>query len=105
MMPDYKETVLKYKDMVYRIAFAQCSCRQDAEDVFQDVFFKLYNLDSDFADEEHLKASSCAVRHGSESERSLPKIFPLTVRKIRRKERQLSLLLPRSGRCRRSTVP
>lgn len=56
MKYDYKEAVLKYKDMVYRIAFAQCSCRQDAEDVFQDVFFKLYNLDSDFADEEHLKA-------------------------------------------------
>jgi len=56
MKSDYKEVVLKYKDMVYRIAFAQCSCRQDAEDVFQDVFFKLYNSDGDFADEEHLKA-------------------------------------------------
>lgn len=56
MKYDYKEAVLKYKDMVYRIAFAQCSCRQDAEDVFQDVFFKLYNSDGDFADEEHLKA-------------------------------------------------
>lgn len=56
MKPDYKETVLAYKDMVYRIAFVQCPCRQDAEDVFQDVFFKLYGFDGDFSDEEHLKS-------------------------------------------------
>lgn len=56
MKPDYIETVLAYKDMVYRIAFAQCPCRQDAEDVFQDVFFKLYSFDGDFFDEEHLKS-------------------------------------------------
>lgn len=56
MKPDYKETVLTYKDMVYRIAYAQCPCRQDAEDVFQEVFFKLCGLEGDFADEEHLKA-------------------------------------------------
>lgn len=56
MKPDYKETVLTYKDMVYRIAFAQCPCRQDAEDVFQEVFLKLYDLDGDFKDGEHLKA-------------------------------------------------
>ena len=42
MKPNYEETVLRYKDMVYRIAFAGCPCRQDAEDVFQDVFLKLY---------------------------------------------------------------
>lgn len=56
MKPDYRETVLSYKDMVYRIAFAQCPCRQDAEDVFQDVFFKLYSFEADFSDEEHLKS-------------------------------------------------
>lgn len=56
MKPDYRETVLAYKDMVYRIAFVQCPCRQDAEDVFQDVFFKLYGFDGDFSDEEHLKS-------------------------------------------------
>ncbi|MDE5859170.1 MAG: sigma-70 family RNA polymerase sigma factor, partial [Oscillospiraceae bacterium] len=59
----YEETVLRYKDMVYRIAFAQCSCREDAEDVFQDVFLKLYKqLESQkngsdfFESEEHLKS-------------------------------------------------
>lgn len=56
MKPDYKETVLAYKDTVYRIAYAQCPCRQDAEDVFQDVFFKLYGFDGEFSDEEHLKS-------------------------------------------------
>lgn len=56
MTPDYKETVLAYKDTVYRIAFLQCPCRQDAEDVFQEVFFKLYSGGVDFRDEEHLKA-------------------------------------------------
>ncbi|MBD5139864.1 MAG: hypothetical protein HDT25_00380 [Ruminococcus sp.] len=44
MKPNYEETVLRYKDMVYRIAFAQCPCRQDAEDVFQDVFLKLCTI-------------------------------------------------------------
>lgn len=56
MKPDYKEAVMRCKDTVYRIAYAQCPSRQDAEDVFQDVFLKLYNFDGDFADEEHLKA-------------------------------------------------
>lgn len=56
MKPNYEDTVLRYKDMVYRIAFAQCPCRQDAEDVFQDVFLKLYNFNGDFSDEEHLKS-------------------------------------------------
>ena len=46
MKPDYTKAVLTYKDTVYRIAFAQCPCRQDAEDVFQDVFLSCtaYNM-------------------------------------------------------------
>lgn len=56
MIPDYDETVHRYKDMVYRIAFAGCPCRQDAEDVFQDVFFKLYSCKKEFDSEEHLKS-------------------------------------------------
>lgn len=56
MIPDYEETVRRYKDTVYRIAFAGCSCRQDAEDVFQDVFFKLYICKKEFDSEEHLRA-------------------------------------------------
>lgn len=56
MKPNYEETVLRYKDMVYRIAFAGCPCRQDAEDVFQDVFLKLYSHAGDFSDEEHVKS-------------------------------------------------
>lgn len=55
MKPNYEEAVLSYKDMVYHIAFAQCPCRQDAKDVFQDVFLKLYKWSGEFQNEEHLK--------------------------------------------------
>ena len=56
MKPDYEETVLRYKDMVYRIAFARCTCRQDAEDVFQDVFLNLYRYRGEFDSDEHLRS-------------------------------------------------
>lgn len=56
MKPNYEDTVLRYKDMVYRIAFSRCNCRQDAEDVFQDVFLKLYRCRAEFDSEEHLRA-------------------------------------------------
>ncbi len=55
MKLNYEETVLRYKDTVYRIAFARCPCKQDAEDVFQEVFLKLYSCREDFESEEHLK--------------------------------------------------
>lgn len=55
MKTDYEETVLRYKDIVYRIAFARCPCRQDAEDVFQDVFFALCRCRKDFESDEHLR--------------------------------------------------
>lgn len=56
MKPNYEDTVLRYKDMVYRIAFARCPCRQDAEDVFQDVFLKLYSCRGEFDSEDHLRS-------------------------------------------------
>lgn len=56
MKPNYEDTVLRYKDMVYRIAFARCTCRQDAEDVFQDVFLKLYSYRGEFDSDEHLRS-------------------------------------------------
>ena len=56
MKPDYEETVLRYKDMVYRIAFARCTYRQDAEDVFQDVFLNLYRYRGEFDSDEHLRS-------------------------------------------------
>ncbi len=56
MKPDYNEAVGRYKDTVYKIAFVQCDTKEDAEDVFQEVFLKLLMYNGEFSDEEHLKA-------------------------------------------------
>lgn len=55
MKPDYRQTVLAYKDTVYRIAYSQCSCREDAEDIFQDVFLTLCREKREFDSEDHLR--------------------------------------------------
>ncbi|MDE7293266.1 MAG: RNA polymerase sigma factor [Oscillospiraceae bacterium] len=55
MKLNYEEAVLRHKDTVYRIAFARCPCKQDAEDVFQEVFLKLYRCRKDFESDEHLR--------------------------------------------------
>lgn len=36
-----EEVIEKYADLVYRIALSQSKHRQDAEDIFQDVFLSL----------------------------------------------------------------
>ena len=54
MRPDYEQTVMRYKDMVYRIAFVQCP--SDADDVFQETFLRLLTCPKEFDSEEHLKA-------------------------------------------------
>lgn len=54
MRPDYEQTVMHYKDMVYRIAFVQC--QSDADDVFQETFLRLLTCPKEFDSEEHLKA-------------------------------------------------
>ncbi len=56
MKPDYNEAVGRYKDTVYKIAFVQCDAKEDAEDVFQEVFLKLLMYNGEFSDDEHLKA-------------------------------------------------
>lgn len=73
MKPDYSETVLRYKDTVYKIAFAQCGSYSDADDVFQEVFLKLLQHTGGFKSEEHLKAwlikvtvNCCRLLHRSE---------------------------------------
>ena len=52
---EYVKAVRTYADMVFRIAVNYCKRIQDAEDIVQDVFLKLYQHDKAFADEEHLK--------------------------------------------------
>lgn len=50
------ETIRKYSDMVYRLAFARTQNRFDAEDIYQDVFMKLFSQERNFESEEHKKA-------------------------------------------------
>lgn len=52
---EYRAAVQRYRDMVWRVALNACRQTQDAEDVVQDVFLKLYTTRREFADEEHLK--------------------------------------------------
>lgn len=46
----------KYADMVLRLALVHLRHRADADDVFQDVFIKLFEKEHTFEDDEHLKA-------------------------------------------------
>lgn len=43
-------------DAVWRLALVRTGSRADADDVYQDVFLRLACDDTEFADEEHLKA-------------------------------------------------
>lgn len=52
---DYICAVNQYSDMVYRIAYNDCRSVEDAEDVMQNVFLKLYQCQKEFADEEYKK--------------------------------------------------
>ena len=51
-----KEILNKYADMVYRIALTRCRNKENAEDVFQDVFIKFSEKMPKFENEEHEKA-------------------------------------------------
>lgn len=53
---EYNSCVDKYLKMVYRISFHYFGNREDAEDVSQDVFLKLYSHNTKFESEEELKA-------------------------------------------------
>ncbi len=45
-----------YSDMVYRIAFARAGTKEDADDIFQEVFLRYIRKTPEFRDEEHAKA-------------------------------------------------
>lgn len=51
-----KDILDKYSDMVYRIALTRCRNKENAEDVFQDVFVKFSEKMPKFESEEHEKA-------------------------------------------------
>jgi len=50
------EVIGKYSNIVYRLALAQMKNKQDAEDVFQDVFLRYISKPRSFESEEHRKA-------------------------------------------------
>lgn len=52
---EYDACVERYADMVFRIAINYCRSMEDAEDIVQDVFFKLLQTKTGFKDEEHRK--------------------------------------------------
>lgn len=51
-----EEVVEVYGNMVYKIALSQMKNREDAEDIFQEVFLNYINCKKDFLSKEHEKA-------------------------------------------------
>ncbi len=49
-------TIEEYSNMVYRIAFMKVKTKEEAEDIYQEVFFKLTQKMPKFKSEEHKKA-------------------------------------------------
>lgn len=56
MIPDFEKAVDSYGDIIYKTAFVRSGSVSNAEDVFQETFFKLSVYKKEFKDEEHLKA-------------------------------------------------
>lgn len=50
-----ENVIAQYSDLVYRIAISQVKNKQDAEDIFQDVFVSLIKNINKIKDETHLK--------------------------------------------------
>lgn len=51
------EVVIRtYSDMVYRIAYARTGNREDADDIYQEVFLRYIRRNPEFRSEEHAKA-------------------------------------------------
>lgn len=46
----------KYKDRLFSAAFNVCANAADAEDVVQDTFIQYHTTDTQFADEQHIRA-------------------------------------------------
>lgn len=51
-----EEIINKYSDMVYRLALSRTRSKENSDDVFQEVFFRLSKKIPSFKNEEHKKA-------------------------------------------------
>ena len=51
-----EDTVDRYSQMIYRLALSRLGSREDAEDVTQEVFMRLFRSETTFLTEEHEKA-------------------------------------------------
>ena len=51
-----EQVVEKYSEMVYRLAFSQLRSKTDADDVYQEVFFRYFRRQPSFQSEAHRKA-------------------------------------------------
>ena len=63
----FEQVMEFYMPMVYRIAFSRLKNREEAEDITQDVFLRLYRANPVFDGEEHRKAwlIRCAVNRAN----------------------------------------
>ena len=52
---DFARAVHEYKDTVFRVAFSYMKNREDADDVTQTVFLKLYKNETGFENDAHLR--------------------------------------------------
>lgn len=53
---EINDVIEKYSSMVYRIAFSKTNSKNDADDIFQEVFLRYIKNKKPFKDEEHRKA-------------------------------------------------
>lgn len=51
-----QEIIIRYSDMVYRLAYARTGSSADADDVYQEVFLRYFRTRPQIGSEEHLKA-------------------------------------------------
>lgn len=56
MENDPEQVIKTYSDMVYRLAFARTGTKEDADEVYQEVFLRLLKKRPVFENEEHCKA-------------------------------------------------
>lgn len=56
MLANIERVIEQYSDMVYRIAFARTGTKENAEDIYQDVFLKYNQKSPEFESPSHEKA-------------------------------------------------